>query len=697
MGLSGSDSLDGPSMDGFRVSPQQQRPSAAQADGVPGRAALLGRDRAGNAGSPMGARPSQVPVRARGAAEYPGQIGTAAEAGQPAVRARPSQVRARAGGVPVQRCGIGSSCQCPPRDQLAGVQRDLQRATAGGGAALPAATRAAMERAFSADFSVVRVHTGPESDRVASGLGASALTAGQDIVFRAGAFWPHTPGGDRLLAHELAHVVQQAGGLPHAALDGGTADPLEKAAESAADQAVISGRVAGLGPAPSVRGRDLRAAGAGRRSGHGRGGTALAGRTTGEKAGQAQSSGLAESPAAVQQATAGATDIVQRAPPTASHAAAPAAPPPAAAAPGDLSDPAEIDRFTTAAISLFNNHKDKPVSDLAEKLHDQVNSVLQSSSVPVPFKLDTGGAEEGPSVMAIFRPERWSLTLYWGAILQTEKTQQDWRTPMSVLSLDYVKRVATAIYHETRHCEQEFMAARVAAHETPGKTKSELAKELGIPDDVAERALNAPPLPDAQKEQAQTFRAFAGGGKHNDYDQLAEHFSTTTSEVRKDFDDEKLTDDIGKSDSVSKTLNIYSARIHPGVSKLRGTRHQIAPMTAQKDIAAANSRTALDATVSRTLKGILSKLDAVLDADETLDINLTKASLLQAFLSDEDAEKAERQAIKQSWDDWAVLQEAIRELDRAADAAYRALPGEADSYRLEDAVRDQLRRKGRTG
>jgi hypothetical protein len=117
-----------------------------------------------------------------------------------------------------------------------------------------------MERAFSADFSAVRVHTGTASDRIASGLGARALTVGQDILFRSGAFGPHTPGGDRLLAHELAHVVQQAGGLPRAALDGGATDPLEKAAETAADQAVTSGRVAGLGSVPSVRGRDLRVA-----------------------------------------------------------------------------------------------------------------------------------------------------------------------------------------------------------------------------------------------------------------------------------------------------------------------------------------------------------------------------------------------------------------------------------------------------
>ncbi len=175
--------------------------------------------------------------------------------------------RAGSGGVIwpawVQRCGIGSSCECPHQDQLAGVQRDLQAATAGGGAALPAGTRAVMEGAFAADFTPVRVHTGPASDRVASGLGARALTAGRDIVFGPGAFRPHTPGGARLLAHELAHVVQQASGLPRAAIDGGATDPLEKAAEAAAGQAVTSGRVAGLAPAPVAQARHLPPSGTG--------------------------------------------------------------------------------------------------------------------------------------------------------------------------------------------------------------------------------------------------------------------------------------------------------------------------------------------------------------------------------------------------------------------------------------------------
>src|SRR5215469_6726790 len=88
----------------------------------------------------------------------------------------------------IQCCGIGSSCNCAEHDKLAGVQRDLQRATSGGGTPLPGITQAHMERAFSFDFAAVRVHAGSAAHGVASALDAQALTAGTDILFRAGAY-----------------------------------------------------------------------------------------------------------------------------------------------------------------------------------------------------------------------------------------------------------------------------------------------------------------------------------------------------------------------------------------------------------------------------------------------------------------------------------------------------------------------------
>ena len=66
-----------------------------------------------------------------------------------------------------------------------------------------------MEPRFGHDFSGVRVHTGPEAGRSARSFGALAYTLGRNLVFRDGQYAPHTSDGQRLLAHELAHVVQQ--------------------------------------------------------------------------------------------------------------------------------------------------------------------------------------------------------------------------------------------------------------------------------------------------------------------------------------------------------------------------------------------------------------------------------------------------------------------------------------------------------
>jgi hypothetical protein len=88
------------------------------------------------------------------------------------------------------------------------------RAAARGGEPLPAATRAALEPRFGHDFGGVRVHADGEAAEAARAVQARAYTVGRDVVFARGQYAPETPEGKRLLAHELAHVVQQAGGAP---------------------------------------------------------------------------------------------------------------------------------------------------------------------------------------------------------------------------------------------------------------------------------------------------------------------------------------------------------------------------------------------------------------------------------------------------------------------------------------------------
>jgi hypothetical protein len=77
------------------------------------------------------------------------------------------------------------------------------------GTALPDPTRQQLGRALDADLGAVRLHTDARASAAARELDARAFTVGQDIYWGDGEFSPGTPSGDRLLAHEVAHTVQQ--------------------------------------------------------------------------------------------------------------------------------------------------------------------------------------------------------------------------------------------------------------------------------------------------------------------------------------------------------------------------------------------------------------------------------------------------------------------------------------------------------
>jgi len=92
------------------------------------------------------------------------------------------------------------------------VQLNLEQRLAtqkGKGRPLSAEVRAFMEPRFGADFSGVRIHTDGEATRLNRALRSKAFTHGQDIYFQSGEYNPDTPAGQRLLAHELTHTIQQ--------------------------------------------------------------------------------------------------------------------------------------------------------------------------------------------------------------------------------------------------------------------------------------------------------------------------------------------------------------------------------------------------------------------------------------------------------------------------------------------------------
>ncbi|MEU9432103.1 DUF4157 domain-containing protein [Streptomyces sp. NPDC048252] len=158
--------------------------------------------------------------------------------------------------APVQRHAHGPSCGHHGSADSAPVQRssvpDVLRAA---GQPLDGAVRTEMEARLGADFSDVRLHTGPTAQRSAAEVGARAYTSGSHVVIGAGGTDRHT------LAHELTHVIQQRQG-PVAGTDNGSglsvsdpSDRFERAAEENARRVLA-------GPAPTGAASVQRTAGA---------------------------------------------------------------------------------------------------------------------------------------------------------------------------------------------------------------------------------------------------------------------------------------------------------------------------------------------------------------------------------------------------------------------------------------------------
>lgn len=176
--------------------------------------------------------------------------------------------------APIQRCACGKKSESKPapargfepeavQRKPAGAERGFDEAAvhpgvlrpSSGGAPLPGAVRAKMEAAFGHDFANVRVHHGGGE---AESIGALAYARGSHLHFARGQYQPHTPAGQRILGHELAHVVQQrAGRVPHpgGAVPINADTRLEAEADAFAERAA-SGRAADVHTAGAAGGPD---------------------------------------------------------------------------------------------------------------------------------------------------------------------------------------------------------------------------------------------------------------------------------------------------------------------------------------------------------------------------------------------------------------------------------------------------------
>ncbi|HEU4372429.1 MAG TPA: DUF4157 domain-containing protein [Telluria sp.] len=133
------------------------------------------------------------------------------------------------------------------------------------GQPLDAGVRGEMESRFAHDFSGVRVHSDRRAAASAAALDARAYTVGSDVVFGANQYAGHTDAGRRLIAHELAHVVQQGGGRGAARMQeklpvSRPRDTVERQADAAAQRVMTNQPVEALGRTGPALQRDTPAA-----------------------------------------------------------------------------------------------------------------------------------------------------------------------------------------------------------------------------------------------------------------------------------------------------------------------------------------------------------------------------------------------------------------------------------------------------
>jgi hypothetical protein len=114
------------------------------------------------------------------------------------------------------------------------VQSEID-SSRGGGAALDTGVQTKFSESLG-DLSDVRVHTDDNADQLSRAVSARAFATGTDVYFARGEYNPGSSSGDRLIAHELAHTVQQRGasqGGPLSVSEPG--DAMEREADNVAD------------------------------------------------------------------------------------------------------------------------------------------------------------------------------------------------------------------------------------------------------------------------------------------------------------------------------------------------------------------------------------------------------------------------------------------------------------------------------
>jgi hypothetical protein len=455
------------------------------------------------------------------------------------------------------------------------VPASVDQALASPGRPLDPALRQDMEQRFGHDFSRVQVHYGTVAERSAQEVNAHAYTVGHDIVFGAGQFAPRMPDGRRLIAHELAHVVQQTDG---------------------------------------------------------------------------------ENRAALRLSTAG-TLVIQR-----------------DAAVG-LRKKEEFSGFTSLARDFWSDNKDKSLEEFGLFLMGKVNAQLKENGVP-PIRDPPSFGPTGHGAAGGFSHQTWTVNL------DLAKTAaHPLATKISDLTADQVAEVAGVCYHEARHAEQAFLVARVVASGAKGKKDAKaIAAELGIPESVAEAAMNSTdPLPGKGSiAQIEQWRAFGESGKHHDYWDWNEIFRHFVGNVIASLPKPR-------PEGVDRVIAAWTS-LTPTIAGWR--KDSLPPLEVKiGKLTKAKTTDAVDKLVLRDAKKIRAGMQKVIKAEKALSDEVAKFQARKAAADKRPITVSEARGIQSQFASlWIDLELEVLKLGQTTDDAYRAYPIEADAYAAEASV-----------
>lgn len=348
-------------------------------------------------------------------------------------------------------------------------------AAATGGAPLSPDLRAFFEPRFAHDFSNVRIHADADASR---SIEARAYTLGGDIVFGAGEYAPATPGGRHLLAHELTHVVQQgaSGAAAGSRAAIGRTPSIFGGSPAIVQRAPLKPSEERNGMLPYREATNLVEC------------TRIMGSESleycrrevlGDDVPDAPLTVRAERVAKdLTDLIAGATwkEIRKRAYPRESTAGVARARERKAGTRADLTGLGKIsslEHFAGSIRSIQSTWASLSVDARKTKVGDAANAELAAADVPGFLVIDKQPME----FKGFFRHRDWSFTM--SEALVTASTLAD---------ADAAELANTAL-HESRHAEQQFLAARFSAG-VNGKDAAGLHAEQDIPTTVGQKAVD---------------------------------------------------------------------------------------------------------------------------------------------------------------------------------------------------------------